>query len=114
VIAETLLLVDSASPGEVAEAVQQRFPVSRSTVSTHITQLEDRLVIRRTVAGRVTITDRLHTEKILQSARSISASALAEQSAEMKADHALLSRRLNKRDPARRSTRAPHAEDVTT
>ncbi len=83
-------------------------------MSTHITQLEDRLVIRRTVAGRVTITDRFNTERILQSARSIGAAALAEQSAEMKADHALLSRRLNKRDPARRSTAAPGAESLST
>jgi DNA-binding transcriptional ArsR family regulator len=107
VIAEKLLVVDSASPGEIAAAVRQRFPVSRSTVSTHITQLEDRLVVRRTVAGRVAITDRLNTERILQSARSIGAAALAEQSAEMKADHALLSRRLNKHDPTRQPSTGP-------
>lgn len=85
-----------ATPGALASSVHRRLGVSRSTISNHLTQLEERLIVQRNLDGTVSLTDPDALALILQGARRLARAALTQAASEEAADHYLAQRRINR------------------
>lgn len=82
--------------GALAASVQRRIKVSRSAISTHITQLEERFVVERHTDGTVGLTDREPIALIIQTAREFSRQFHEQVARDERAAHYLAERRLGK------------------
>lgn len=95
-IVDELFAVDRATPGALASSIQRSLGVSRPTISTHLTQLEERLVVERDLDGTISLTDREELATILQGARRLAKAALTQAANEESAAHYLAQRRINR------------------
>jgi len=95
-IIDELFAVVGATPRALASSVHRRLGVSRPTISNHLTQLEERLIVQRNLDGTVSLTDPDALALILQGARRLARAALTQAANEEAADHYLAQRRINR------------------
>jgi DNA-binding transcriptional ArsR family regulator len=81
----------------LAAAIKRSLGVSGPTVSSHLTALEELLVVERHRDGTVSLTDSEALALILQGARRFSKAALTQAAHEESADHYLAQRRIGRR-----------------
>lgn len=96
-IADLLLDVGTAEPGDIATHVQKKFEIGQSIVSDRIKDLCHLRVCERRHDGTVGLTDPSEVERIIQAARRLVRNVFGEISRIAAADHASRARRTNKR-----------------
>jgi DNA-binding transcriptional ArsR family regulator len=96
-IIEFLLEVGNATPGQVAEGVQELYRVSRGNVSTHITHLRELRIVRRDDDGTVYVRDPDRIAEILNLAVDWVDDMLSERGRRIKANRFTHRRRVHRR-----------------
>ncbi len=96
-IISILVSADNAAPGALADQLQHRYKIDRSTISTHITQLELLGVINREHDGKLYASDPDLLVQIIQTARAWARSYHSEGGSIEAAAHYVEARRTGRR-----------------
>ena len=95
-IVDELLAVYSATPGALAASVHRSLGISRPVISTHLTQLRQRRIVRILGDGSMSLRDPGPVVLVLQTARDFAKAGYTEGARDESAAHYRTQRRINK------------------
>ena len=95
-IVDELLAVYSATPGALAASVHRSLGISRPVISTHLTQLRQRRIVRLLRDGSMSLRDPGPVVLVLQTARDFAKAGYTEGARDESAAHYRTQRRINK------------------